>query len=226
MRSHGTLAKSDAIDARGLARYGDDRFDSLPRWTAAALDQAELVALVERRRDLVAMRACERNRLSAPRAAAIADELASHIDDLAQRIRNCEQRIADLIKRFRHLDLAAKALRDITGVGPTIAAILLAGLPELGTMTRQQAAALAGLAPHPRDSGALHRHRATSGGRRNLRQPLFLAALAAARTPGHLADAYNGLIQRGKPKRLALIAIARRIVVIANAKVRDTQLLT
>lgn len=225
MRSHGTLAKTDPIDARGLARYGRDRFDTLPRWTPAANLQGELAALVERRRDLVAMRASERNRLKAPRAAAIADDLSSLIDDLTRRIRAFEQRIAKLIAQSRQLDAAAKALQDIPGIGPTIAAVLLAGLPELGAMTRQQAAALAGLAPHPRDSGSVHRHRSTTGGRRTLRQPLFLAALTATRSPGKLADAYNDLLKRGKPKRLALIAIARRIVVIANAKVRDANLL-
>lgn len=224
LRSHGILAKTDAIDARGLACYGCDRIDSLTRWRPAVAVQDQLAVLVERRRDLVAMRAAEKNRLQAPRAAAIAEDVTSLIADLTRRIRTLQQRIADLIANSRQMHLAEQALRQIPGIGQTIAATLLAGLPELGAMTRQQAAALAGLAPHPRDSGNQRGHRTTRGGRRTLRQPLFLAALTAIRKPGKLAHAYNALLQRGKPKRLALIAVARKIVVIANAKVRDALL--
>ena len=169
------------------------------------------------------MRAAEKNRLQAPRAAAIAEDVTSLIADLTRRIRTLQQRIADLIANSRQMHLAEQALRQIPGIGQTIAATLLAGLPELGAMTRQQAAALVGRAPHPRDSGNQRGHRTTRGGRRTLRQPLFLAALTAIRKPGKLAHAYNALLQRGKPKRLALIDIARKIVVIANAKVRDAR---
>lgn len=226
LRSHGTLAKSDPIDARGLALYGNDRFDSLVRWNPAEAAQGELAALVERRRDFVTIRADEKKRLQAPRAALVEQETRSFIDTLDQSIRNIEARISRLIEQSRRLSAAAQALQSIPGVGPIVAATLLAGMPELGSMNRHQAAALAGLAPHPRDSGSIRGHRTTSGGRRNLRQPLFLAALTAARQTGTLSDAYNKLIERGKPKRLALIAIARKIVVIANAKVRDAQQLT
>lgn len=221
LRSHGTLAKTDAIDARALARYGHDRADRLVRWTPAQADRDELAVLVERRQDLVAYRAAEKNRLQAPRAAAVAQDIADHIDNLTLRIRTIEKRITQLIADSRLLQATARTLQEIPGIGPTIAAILLAGLPELGHMNRRQAASLAGLAPHPRDSGAARGHRTTRGGRRLLRRPLFLAALTAIRKPGRFADAYNRLLQNGKPKRLALIAIARKIVVIANAKVRD-----
>jgi transposase len=226
LRSHGILAKSDPIDARGLALYGNDRFDSLLRWSPAGAAQSELAALVERRRDFVDIRADEKKRLQAPRAALVEHEIRSFIDQLDQHIRSIEARITRLVEQSRMLRSAARALQSIPGVGPTVAATLLAGMPELGSMNRHQAAALAGLAPHPRDSGTIRGHRTTSGGRRNLRQPLFLAALAATRQKGYLAEAYNNLVERGKPKRLALIAIARKIVVIANAKVRDAQQLT
>jgi transposase len=226
LRSHGTLAKSDPIDACGLALYGDDRFDSLVRWRPVEAAQGELAGLVERRRDLVDMRADEKKRLKAPRAALVAHEICSLIEQLDQHIRNVEARIARLIQQSQRLSAAARALQSIPGIGPTVAATLLALLPELGSMNRHQTAALAGLAPHPQDSGSIHKHRTTKGGRRNLRQPLFLAALTAVRQKGPLADAYNKLLERGKPKRLALIAIARRIVVIANARVRDELQLT
>ena len=226
LRSHGTLAKSDPIDARGLALYGDDRFDSLVRWSPVGQAQSELAALVERRRDFVDIRADEKKRLKAPRAALVEHEIRSFIAQLDQHIRSLEARITRLIKKCPRLSDAARVLQSIPGIGPTVAATLLAGMPELGSMNRHQAAALAGLAPHPRESGSVQKHRTTTGGRRNLRQPLFLAALTAVRQKGQLADAYNNLLERRKPKRLALIAIARRIVVIANAKVRDAQQLT
>lgn len=226
LRSHGTLAKNDPIDAHGLALYGQDRFDSLPRWSPTEVDQGELAVLVERRRAFVDTRADEKKRLQAPRAAIVEHEIRSFIAQLDQHIRNIEMRIARLVQQSSRLSNADRALQSIPGVGPTVAALLLAGLPELGSMNRRETAALAGLAPHPRDSGTIRRHRTTTGGRRNLRQPLFLAALTAVRHHGPLAEAYNNLLERGKPKRLALIAIARRIVVIANAKVRDAQQLT
>lgn len=221
LRSHGTLAKTDAIDARGLASYGRDRFATLDLWTPAQAVHDDLVALVERRRDLVTLRVAEKNRLQAPRAAHVADDIASLIEDLSRRIRGLEDRIAEILESDHSLKLAAAAVRTISGIGQTIAATLLAGLPELGRLSRREIASLAGLAPHPRDSGTLRGHRTTRGGRRFLRQPLFLAALTAVRQPGPLADAYKRLVDAGKPKRLALIAIARKIVVIANARVRD-----
>lgn len=221
LRSLGSLAKTDPIDARGLARYGQDRFAELARWTPAQVEHDELVALVERRRDLVQLRAAEKKRLQAPRAARVAEDIASLIEEMARRIERLEERIAGLIESSQRLRLLAEALRSISGVGPTIAATMLAGLPELGRLSRREIASLAAVAPHPRDSGTLRGHRTTRGGRRFLRPTLFLAALAASRGTGPLAEAYKRLLAAGKPKRLALIAIARKIVVIANARIRD-----
>jgi transposase len=115
----------------------------------------------------------------------------------------------------------AAALRLVPGIGTTTALILLASLPELGSLSRRQAASLAGLAPHPRDSGTIRGRRTTPGGRRSLRPILFCAALAAARTTGPLASFYKRLLAAGKSKRLALVALMRKIVVIANARLRD-----
>lgn len=221
LRSHGTLAKTDPIDARGLAGYGHDRFATLALWTPAEAAQDEFVVLVERRRDLVDLRAAEKNRLQAPRAALVADEIASLVDELSRRIVEIENRIAKLIESSQRLRRLVETLRSVSGIGPTIAAVMIAGLPELGRISGREIASLAGLAPHPRDSGAMRGHRTTRGGRRFLRPSLFLAALTAGRGNGPLAEVYNRLLAAGKPKRLALIAIARKIVVIANARVRD-----
>jgi len=222
LRSHGTLAKTDAIDACGLARYGHDRFDKLTRWTPAQAAHEEFVVLVERRRDLVDIRVSEKNRLQAPRAVRVAADIASLIDELSRRIGEIEDRIAALVESNQRLRQLNEVLLGISGVGPTIAAVMIAGLPELGRLSRREIASLAGLAPHPRDSGTMRGHRSTRGGRRFLRPALFLAALTASRGSGPLADAYERLVAAGKSKRLALVAIARKIVVIANARVRDT----
>lgn len=221
LRSHGTRAKTDLIDACALARYGQERFATLTRWTPAEAAHDEFVCLVERRRDLVELRAIEKNRLQAPRAARVAADIASLIDELSRRIGELEDRIAALVASNRRLRLIDEALRSVTGIGPVIAAALIAGLPELGQLSRRKIASLAGLAPHPRDSSTIHGHRTTQGGRRFLRPLLFTAALSASRGTGPLADAYKRLIAAGKSKVLALVAIARKIVVIANARVRD-----
>lgn len=221
LRSYGTRAKTDLIDACALAHYGQDRFAKLIRWTPAAAAHDEFVSLVERRRDLVELRAIEKNRLQAPRAARVAADIASLIDELSRRIGELDDRIATLVESNHRLRLINEALRSVTGIGPIIAAALIAGLPELGQISRRKIASLCGLAPHPRDSSTIHGHRTTQGGRRFLRPVLFMAALAASRGTGPLADAYRRLVAAGKSKVLALVAIARKIVVIANARVRD-----
>lgn len=221
LRSYGARAKTDAIDARALALYGRERGQALTRWQPADEARNSLAALVERRRDLVAMRAAEKNRRAAPRAHAVRAEIDSHIADLSQRITDLEQRMATLVAENPACTARAAALRSVPGIGTTTALILLASLPELGTLSRGQAASLAGLAPHPRDSGKTRGHRTTTGGRRSLRPVLFCAALAATRTTGPLAAFYRRLLAAGKPKRLALVALMRKIIVIANARVRD-----
>ena len=135
LRSHGTLAKTDPIDACGLARYGHDRFADLARWTPAQAAHDEFVVLVERRRDLVDLRVAEKNRLQAPRAGRVAADIASLIDELSRRIGELDDRIATLVESNHRLRLVNEALRSVTGIGPIIAASLIAGLPELGQLS-------------------------------------------------------------------------------------------
>jgi transposase len=212
--SFGKRAKTDAIDARWLARYGLDRGARLPRWTPPAAAQQTLKALVARRADLVAMRVQEKNRLQAPRTRA----------DLTRRIATLDAAIEACLNADRRLAARAATLRTVPGIGPVLAATLQAIMPELGRLNRRQAASLAGCAPHPRQSGTRNAYRATRGGRRQLRPLLFVAALVAARPQSPLATTYQALINAGKAKRLALTAIMRKIIVIANARLRDPQI--
>lgn len=225
LRSHGRRAKTDAIDAEGLALFGRERGAELPRWRPAAEDQAELVALVERRRDLVVIRAAEKNRRNAPRSASgsdlVREDIEAHIAELDRRIGVIDERIAGLVAGSVELAARARVLRTVPGIGPMLAPFLLAGMPELGSIGQGQAASLAGLAPHPRQSGKSDGYRSTRGGRRFLRPPLFLAALAATRADNGLAHFYKRLLAAGKPKRLALVAVMRKIIVIANARLRE-----
>lgn len=225
LRSHGRRAKTDAIDAEGLALFGRERGAELPRWRPAAEDQAELVALVERRRDLVVIRAAEKNRRNAPRSASgsalVREDIEAHIAELDRRIGVIDERIAGLVAGSVELAARARVLRTVPGIGPMLAPFLLAGMPELGSLGQGQAASLAGLAPHPRQSGKSDGYRSTRGGRRFLRPPLFLAALAATRADNGLAHFYKRLLAAGKPKRLALVAVMRKIIVIANARLRE-----
>ncbi|RUL95429.1 IS110 family transposase [Rhizobium chutanense] len=221
IKSFGKHAKSDPIDARWLFRYGHDRTAALPRWQPAEPCQQKLELLVARRLDLVAMRVQEQNRLKAPRSRLIADNIQAHLAELERHIEALNAEINTLITESRDLALRVEPLRSVPGIGPVLVPLLLAVMPELGSLNRRQIASLAGVAPHPKDSGKASWHRSTTGGRRQIRPALFIAALAACRGDNPLAVAYKALLKAAKPKRVALTAIMRKIITIANARVRD-----
>lgn len=133
------------------------------------------------------------------------------------QISEIERRIEQVIIQEETLAKKARLLRSIPGIGPVSAAMLIAEMPELGRMTAGEAAAMTGLAPVPRDSGTMRGKRVIAGGRRSLRQVLFQAALAAARHNPLLKPLAKRLKERGKPHKLIIIAIARKLVVTANA---------
>lgn len=216
IRSHGGYAKTDAIDARWLARYGSDRFAALQRWKPADPRRLALASLMRYRQDLLKQRTQARNRRKAPGAQPVAHLLDEMIAVLDRQIRALDTTIAQTIASLKEIAHAETVLRRVAGFGPVVSRSLIALMPELGTLSRRQAASLAGLAPHPRDSGQTRNHRHMRGGRSELRPMLFMAALSAARTNPHLRDFYKRLCDAGKPKRLALAAVARKLVVIAN----------
>jgi transposase len=220
----GGAAKTDAIDARWLARYGTARFPALARWTPPAPEREKLAMLVRHRQDLLQSRTRAKNRNAAPGASPLASFLEAEIDFLTDQIATIDNAIADLIQSNPILQQAERALRRIAGIGPVAARTLLALLPELGTLSRRQIASLAGLAPHPHHSGTVKRHRRMVGGRNGLKPVLFMAALSAARSHPALAAFYDRLVAAGKAKRLVLAAIARKLVTIANAVLKKPQL--
>lgn len=224
IRSYGRLAKTDAIDAELLARYGQERHTSLARWQPPAAERIRLAALVATRADLVRDRVAWSNRAKAPTADPVAQTIAAMRATIQAEIDRIDQAIEAVLKSCHPIARIVAELRSITGFGPKTAVALLALMPEIGTLTRRRAASLAGLAPHPNQSGAADRYRPTRGGRPEIKPVLFMAALAAAKHDPSLSVFYKRLVSAGKKPIVALTAVMRKLVVIANARIRDANL--
>lgn len=220
IRSRGRLGKSDAIDARELAAYGCERWASLALWRDPDPCQARLTALVRRRNDLVAIKVAEQNRARAPGAKQLAATFKAVLAALERQIKAIDQAIRALVRSTPLMHKVAVATA-IKGIAQTTAAALFATLPELGLMHRRQAASLAGLAPHPNESGKTVGYRRMRGGRPAVRTILFMPAMQAARGIGEFAPFYRRLIDAGKKPILALAAVMRKIVITLNARLRD-----
>jgi transposase len=214
-------AKTDWIDARMLALYGRERGENLARYAPSDGLQSQLVALVRLRMDLVQTRKIVRTRAKAPRASHVAASCERQLAFLNAEIGIIEADIAKAIAADQALARRAEIVTTIPGVGKTVGPVLIALMPELGSMTRKRAASLAGVAPHPRDSGKTNLPRTTKGGRRELRPILFTAAITATRGDNPLTTFYRRLLAAGKSKRLALVAVMRKIVVVANARLAN-----
>jgi len=218
-RAIGRRAKTDAVDARMLAELG---MRLSPRQSPAADPERERIAALSRRRDqLVAIRKQERNRRSECDEAEMHADLEDHLAWLDEAIARLEARIDEAIRSSPALGRDAGLLRSAPGVGSVTATILIAAMPELGRCSPKAAAALGGLAPYNNDSGTFRGQRSVRGGRKRVREALYMAAVSAARTKTRLADFYRRLRDAGKPPKLALIALARKLLVILNAILRD-----
>lgn len=222
IRSFGILAKTDAIDARALARYGQERHAQLSRWQPREAARVRLHRLVTTRRDFLAQHVACNNRLQAPGAEPARPYLQRLLDCLKAQIQAIDADIIQLIRQNQVLAQAETTLRSIAGIGPKTATALLALMPELGSLGRRQAAALAGLAPHPRQSGTNNAYRRTRGGRSEVKRVLFMAAISACRHNPNLRAFYQRLCANGKKKLVAITAVMRKLIVIANAKLRDS----
>ena len=221
IRSFGTLAKTDALDAEALAHYGKDRWDRLSLFQPLEADRKMLTDLVARREDLIAMKVAEQNRSRAPAGKIIKASCASILRAITRQIEAIEEETRALIDKSPQLRAAFREMQSLPGVGAITATVLLAHMPELGNLQRRQAASLAGVAPHANDSGQFRGHRTMRGGRSQVRRHLFMAALAASHANGPLREAYQRLITNGKRRIVAIGALMRKIIVILNAKLRD-----
>lgn len=220
-RAAGFLAKTDRLDARMLAAMGQALGRQMLGSSQVPAERERLAMLHKRRDQLVAMRQQERTRLSECGNAEIAADIEQHVAWLDTRVRAIAARIRDCIAASRELARAEALLRSVPGIGPVAAASLLACAPELGQRSAKSMAALAGLAPLNADSGLRHGRRRIRAGRKRIRDALYMAALAAVRCSTRFGDFHRRLRAAGKPPKLALIAVARKLLVTANAMLRD-----
>lgn len=218
-RAGGRLAKTDAIDARMLAAFARAMTP-----TAGQRPQPErnaLALLAKRRDQLVRMRAQEKNRRSEAQDRAMIQCIARHLDFLTAEIKAIEAEIQALIKAEPQISEQARLMRSAPGIGPVACMQLIAQMPELGQVGPKQVAALAGLAPLNVDSGTYRGRRTIGGGRKRVRDALYMAALNAVRRDGSFRIFYQRLRAAGKPAKLALIAVARKLLTTLNAMLRD-----
>jgi transposase len=218
-RSTGQLAKTDALDAKAIARFAEAvRPEPRPVPDAQARALGELVA---RRRQIVEMMTAERNRrrqLTSRRLIKSVDRLLAV---LQKELSEIEQELDEGIRGTPAWRERDELLRSVPGIGNVVARSLIADLPELGRLDRKQIAALVGVAPLNRDSGKMRGKRTTWGGRAKVRCALYMAALVASRYNPLLKAFYQRLISAGKPKKLALTAVMRKLLTILNAMIRD-----
>ncbi len=214
-RSIGMHAKTDPIDAEVIARFGEA---TKPRPLAPiGKEITGLRALVDRRDQIIGLRKQEQGHLEACTDAGVAEELRASIAGLEEAEASYTAKISKHIAEHRDLERVSSALQKESGVGLHTAATLLAHLPELGQLNRQRVAALAGLAPYNRDSGTQDGKRSIYGGRSRLRRALYMAAISASRWNEWVVAMYKRLLQRGKAKKVALIACARKLLIRLNA---------
>jgi transposase len=213
----GRLAKTDPIDAAVLAHFAE-AVRPQPRPVPDA--QAQLLGeLLARRRQLVQMRVGEQHRLPTA-SGAVRQNIQQHIAYRDRQLRRIEADLTAAVKASPAWRERDELLQSVPGVGPQVSRTLLAELPELGALSGRQLAALCGLAPFNRDSGRRRGPRSLYGGRSHVRAALYQAALGAMRWNAPLKAVYEGLLARGKAKKVALVAVARRLLVILNALVR------
>jgi len=220
----GKLAKTDRLDAAVLALFAE-RIKP-PASTSMSAERQELQALMARRRQLLKMLTQEKNRLHQAVQKVISASLKAIIERLQQALKEVDGAITKLIRQTPLWNQQVNILRSVKGVGPVTAATLLADLPELGHAGRKQIAALAGLAPFTQQSGQWRGKSICSGGRRHVRTALYMAALAAARSNSAIRPFHGNLVARGKPQKVALTACMRKLLIVLNARIRDSMLQT
>jgi transposase len=219
--AHGLLAKTDPLDAYALALFGTRMRPPLRAWPEA--ERQQLAAWVARQQQLTVERATERTRLHQASEPALRKSVERVIAFLGKEIERLEKQLAAWVAASETWKEQEALLRTAPGVGPKTAWRLLAQLPELGHVNRRQIAALVGLAPFASDSGRWRGRRSIRGGRAGVRAILYLASWTAVRAAGTLQQFYLHLVAAGKPKQVALIAVARKLLLALNEMMRSHQ---
>lgn len=221
IRSYRKQAKTDKTDAKALALYGYERHALLDGYHPASDEQLMLCEFATRRRELTKLLVAEKNRLQAPKTRVTRASCETLIDTIKKELQKIEDEMERIIHENEALKTKQKALKSIPGIGEKISKDLLVILPELGRIDRRKIASLAGLAPRANDSGGRSGYRSTGHGRAGVKPLLFMAAMAASKSHSPFKAFYQELVDKGKPKKVALTALARKILVIANARVKE-----
>ncbi|HEX9966760.1 MAG TPA: IS110 family transposase [Solirubrobacterales bacterium] len=217
----GKRAKTDRVDAAVIARFVEA---TRPPVRPLPDEQTRILAdLVARRRQIIAMMVAERQRLKRAGAKRLIKSIERLLAALQKELTDLEGAIDESVKDSPLWKAKEDLLSSIPGVGPATARTLIAELPELGQLDRRQIAALVGIAPWTRQSGQWRGKAMIGGGRAAVRAALYMASLVASRFNPVLKETYRRLVQAGKAKKVALIAVARKLIIICNAIVRDQQ---
>ena len=218
-KAKGLLAKTDKIDAKLLAHYGEIFTPKATLPIDPELD--ELQDLIKYRRHLRNQLHREKMQLEHEHCKPVTAMIRRRIISLQKQLETLTKTITDQAKKSEVLRPAVEILTTVKGVADLTAASLLAAMPELGTLTRKQTAALAGLAPINCDSGTMRGHRKTYGGRSEIRQALYMAAVVSSRFEPILRDFYQRLIKNGKTQKVALTAVMRKLLIHLNSLMRN-----
>jgi transposase len=220
-RATGELSKTDRIDARMLALFGE----RIRPEVRALPDEAarELEAYVVRRRQIIEMLTAEKNRLSQAQAPALKRSIKTHIRWLEKQLEGVDGELDKRIKESPLWRKRAQLLTSVPGIGAVTSRTLIAELPELGSLGRREIAKLVGVAPLARDSGRMRGRRSVWGGRAPVRTALYMAALSATRFNPEIKRFYLRLREAGKPAKVALVACMRKLLTILNAIVKSSE---
>ena len=220
-RSTGKLAKTDKLDAKLIAHFAAAIRPAVRPMPSE--EEEQLTGLLVRKRQLVDMLTVEKNRLHTVRPA-LRSDIKEHISWLQGKLDKMDEEIDRFVKKTSWWKEKNAILHSAPGVGRVTSCTLLAMLPELGTLNRQEIAALVGVAPVNKDSGRKPGKRRVYGGRATVRSVLYMAALAAKRYNPRIKKFYEEFLRRGKEKKVALTACMRKLLVILNAMMRTNQL--
>lgn len=218
-KATGRLAKTDALDALVLAHFAE-AIRPTPR-AIPDKEAREFQEILARRRQIVRMTTAEKNRLGASSSKAVSGRIKAHIKWLEKELSRTDRDLDDTIENSPTLKGNEALLKSVPGVGPVLCRTLLAELPELGSLSPRELSALVGVAPLNRDSGTLRGPRRVWGGRARVREALYMGALIASRFNPAIKEFYERLVEAGKPKKVALVACMRKLLVILNAVMRD-----
>jgi transposase len=220
-RAMGKLAKTDKIDAQVIALFGERV--PLKCYVLPPDDVQALAELIKRRCQLLDMRTSESNRQYDTQLANVAKSIKAILNTINLEIEKIDKQIDALVKSSKILNEKDNLLQGIPSIGKYTSGMLIAVMPEIGTLSKRKISSLAGLAPMNRDSGMFRGHRTITGGRPFVRTALYMATLSAIRCNPKIKEFYQRLIANGKPPMVALTACMHKLLIIANAVIRDNK---